>query len=54
MTFKLYRTVLLVLRRFLPSELRDRIARHWINETKRLMADAEAMSSLPLSKEDRG
>ncbi len=52
MNSKPYRTVLLALRRFLPSALRDRIARHWINETKRLMDDAEAMSSLPLSKED--
>lgn len=51
MIIRLYRKGLLALRRSLPRSMRNFISRRWLLSAKRLMADAETMSPVPLSQQ---
>lgn len=49
MISKLYRSVWLGLRRFLPRRWRNKITRAWLAKAKALTVDAEKMSPVPLA-----
>jgi hypothetical protein len=51
MISKLYRSVLLGLRRHFSREKRDRITARWLLKAKELTADAEQMSPVDLNRE---